>query len=275
MRVRCLICHRDDPEQVAARMGRPLSICRHCGFLYMSDQPPPEEIKAFYDLRYWGEYQTDLGLLPAAQRLEQDKAVGRLRWQSARRIYERIHGVGPIDGERVPCIDIGCGTGMLLQVADEERSGIGPLPHGIELDEGVAAQAQAWSGCPVGAFDLARELSVVLRWCRSQTLTVFFNDVVEHTPFPDALLFGAGQLLQDRGLLVVEMPSRSTQQAIYGGREWKHLKYEHIWNFHAHELQQLIIRNGFTVVETLFPVPGRMVVYAIKGVDRELSKFQL
>jgi len=217
-------------------------------------QPTPEEVASFYNMGYWGEYQEHIGLVGRETRWGRDLGVAGIRWTRMREVCSFL--------KRGRVVDLGCGTGAMVLVASDMAS----HAVGVELDLEVAqaVQEKIGSAGKIVAENINHGFSQVTAALEGNPADVVFaNDVLEHCPDPDRTLSQIRQMLSpSNGVLVVETPCRTSRQATMQGTDWKHLKWEHLWYFHDHELVYLVERNGFHVIKVEHPIEGRMAVYA-------------
>lgn len=171
------------------------------------------------------------------------------------RLYSRVlealrHRIGPTtDGEQ-RLLDVGCGTGALL---DRSRA-FGFTPYGVELNPHCAEYAREAFGLPV----VAGELS--LKHFEPQSFdAITMMDLIEHVPDPLTLLNTAWQLLKPGGLLAVYTPNHRSiiaQSALAlcratGGRlctpAYTLFGTMHVCFFDHQTLSTALQRTGYTI----------------------------
>jgi SAM-dependent methyltransferase len=181
--------------------------------------------------------------------------VSRVGGLAARRRlnYTRIMRRGgarrPLPGTRV--LDVGTGHGWFLDAVREA----GAEGVGVEPDEGVAAVPrgrglQVLTGYFPDVVDPDERFGVIA-----------FNDVLEHLPDPRAVLAACHALLDDDGLLSINIPNASglayrtaqlLKRAGFGGpyeRLWQTgLPSPHLHYFTPGGLQALLSQSGFRLV---------------------------
>lgn len=167
--------------------------CTDCQFLYKETTwQPLDALKQVYqftieDARdYFG---------PVLKGYDLSSAEMRLYSSVLEELRQRM---GPVTAGEQRLLDVGCGTGALL---DRSRA-FGFTPYGVELNPHCAQYAQEAFGLPVLVGELSRN-----QFEPQSFDAITMMDLIEHVPDPLILLHTAWQLLKPRGLLVVYTPN--------------------------------------------------------------------
>lgn len=137
-------------------------------------------------------------------------------------------------------LDIGCGTGVFLQVAEEagfEVTGIEPSidaaqrarEKGLEVIQGTVTDANLPHAAP---FD------VITMW-----------DVLEHVDSPAEVLAKGASLLREGGELHLSTIFVDSWFATLLGRHWPWYMLMHIYYFRKEHIERLLLDAGFSKVE--------------------------
>lgn len=166
--------------------GYSLHQCTRCASLFVAPVPADDALAAYYrseaerlgSVTCWSS--TARHVLPT--------------WERALADVERLTGKGPL-------LDVGCGAGQFLGLA--EARGFGPL-FGLELVPEVARAVRSRVRATVleeGLFDAPLD--------RGTFAAVTLWDVLEHLPRPVAALLRVREVLRPGGVVAIGVPSRS------------------------------------------------------------------
>jgi SAM-dependent methyltransferase len=209
-------------------------ICRSCR-CYVNVRPPlPEELANVYSFdRYWHERMRFKRFPTLAERVENDRADGRLaRWIAA------IDAHSPRRGR---IVEVGCAHGVLLA----EMSQRGWECLGVEIDPEVAEWTRTHTGVEVrsGIFP-----GIDLPQC--DVFACF--DVIEHAPRPDEFLRAAARLLSPGGIAVIQTPvdrhDRHRDAPPFEKLELLFDDVEHFWIFSVESMNRLADAAGLEIV---------------------------
>ena len=164
----------------------------------------------------------------------------------AARIRADDRGLGRADGVQRRVLDVGCGNGLFLQMAQQ----MGWQGFGVEMDPAAAAVASS-HGSSIIAAQLC-ELGPV----HEQTFdAITLSHVIEHVAVPRAMLEDCWRLLKPGGYLWIETPNvDSLGYEIYGA-DWRGLEApRHLVLFTADSLRLTLEQAGFERIRILPPV---------------------
>jgi ubiquinone/menaquinone biosynthesis C-methylase UbiE len=197
--------------------------CPHCGLVYACPRPSDKEVV--------GNYRVVTDPLYAREK------QGRL--MTFRRYVERIEEtIGPAQDTR-RCLDVGCYTGLFLEVAEDygwEAWGVEPSQWAVE--EGQGRGLNVLQGTLDEVSLPARSFDVLTFW-----------DVIEHLPDPRAALTEAHRLLKSDGWLVVQTMDVESWPARLLGAHWPWFMEMHLTYFSPRTLARLLEQVGLTPVK--------------------------
>lgn len=166
----------------------------------------------------------------------------------------------PSIGRHVTLLDVGCGTGVLMEIATE----LGCDTEGVELCAPLAQVAQS-KGLSVHAMPAEDLATHPMHHAAFDIVTAL--DIIEHTPDPATLLRAIHDRLTPGGLLVVYTPNhRST--VVYLARFLRQVGIDapfneifggiHVSFFTDRTLRRAVEQAGFTIERHwLFPTDLR------------------
>ncbi len=161
---------------------------------------------------------------------------------------ERLREYHFRDTQRV--LDVGAGNGAFVQVARAQ---------GIDAwGQDVATQSD---GDHVHVGELA---DVAFPTDHFDVVTV--HDVLEHFIDPQGALKEMARVVRPGGQLIIDFPRFFHES---GTHHWK--PTEHLWMLTEEQLWGLIEAAGFTVTETRYPIPSKVVVYATRNAEQRAS----
>ncbi len=181
------------------KLGFSIVRCVSCWFMFVDPMPSALTLKAYYE----GEYRTG-GYRICAEAAPMRRAM----------FERRLAGLAPYGVSAGRMLDIGCATGVFLEVAEHAGWDV----YGVEFSEEAARRAErlfpgritrgsvASAPFPDGFFDL---------------VTMF--DVIEHCADPLAELRSASRLLKPRGVLALTTPNITSLPARLMGRYYPYV----------------------------------------------------
>ena len=205
--------------------------CPACGLLQCADS---SDVLAFYERLQDPQYEDgrDLRSLQAEKLIE-----------------ELLRGLGRESGTGLRLLDVGAGSGILLEAAEKrgfEAVGIEPSSwlvgvakgRGLSIHEGVLPHPAL-----SGVFDV-----------------VMLVDVIEHVTDPWSLLRAIRNHMQPGGIAIVVTPDVSSFFARVMGFRWWHFRIAHISYFNKKTLRAIAERAGLR--PRSFSRPGWYFSYA-------------
>ncbi len=213
----------------------PLFRCSSCGCVFQHPFPENAALARFYPRKYWWseELTNANGWARLFHRLE--KAYREFVVADHVRFLDLCARETSVAGRKL--LDIGCGSGTFLHVAQSH----GFVPHGMDRSSQAVEIAQRQYGYAVRRGDIGEKI-----WAdhRFDFITMFH--VLEHLTNPRLGLEYAGELLESKGMLVIQVPNVSSVQARLFGNSWYGLDVpRHVINFTPKALSILLQEMGF------------------------------
>lgn len=195
--------------------------CLDCGLIFVYPQPEKKNLLTKY--------------ISSHDELYLEEKKGRLK--TSQDIFKEISYYKK-GGQ---FLDVGCSTGLLLQVAKEK----GWEPYGIELSRWAVNETKR-NGLNVfqGEFE---EKNVIFS-------DIFFdcvslNDYLEHSFNPGQVIKICRRLLRKGGLLFINTPNIESFVAKLLGERWWGVIETHLYYFSPKTINLLLSQNGFKVVK--------------------------
>jgi 2-polyprenyl-3-methyl-5-hydroxy-6-metoxy-1,4-benzoquinol methylase len=219
--------------------------CLSCKCMFLHPFPEDAALASFYPQKYWvSEESTEQkGWVQLFQRFEKAYrefvVADHVRFldQSARKNHARKNHARENRAQGKSLLDIGCGSGTFLHVAQSH----GFFPHGMDMSPQAVEIAKKQYGFTVRQGEIGSRI-----WddCRFDFITMFH--VLEHLTDPRLALEYAADLLQPRGILIIQVPNISSIQARLFGKLWYGLDVpRHVINFTPKALKFLLQETGF------------------------------
>lgn len=246
-----------------------------CGLLWLDPCPPESELSRLYETYYTHKEPTQSGERAGfSDRLRSfvkfgppvhrsNPALGLLGHLTAF-IFPPLISHLPTTPGRL--LDLGCGSGDLLQAAKER----GWDAEGLDFDPLVVETARR-RGLPVHLGSIAS------RGYRADSFdAVVMSHVVEHVSDPVTVLQECRRVLKPGRRLVLATPNADSWFHRIFGKDWYHLDPpRHLFLFGTHTLSEIIRRAGFAklpVCSTGLGIPyvyDRSAVIQRKGHTRD------
>ena len=196
--------------------------CRRCRLIYVNPVNEAGGINEAYSQRTADDART-------IRRM-------RLRASEAQvRLVDGLHHGGHL-------LDIGCGEGFFLYSA--VRAGYDGT--GMELSRHAAHYARQEFGLDVEARPFEE-----LRFAENHFDVVTLWQVLEHVPYPLAILREAHRILKPEGLLALSTPNIAGVPARALGRRWWNVRMLHINQFTAETLSTMLRSAGFRNISSV------------------------
>lgn len=256
----CGICERDAFLSVCRQLdkfGQPiaLAVCATCGVRQLNPRASESELRRFYRDRYYETYR-------------RNEKTGSPRWVAkkraiARGVLDAVEAHTALAGKHL--LDVGCGHGFLMSDAAEREAKV----FGVEPDAGNA-RALRDGGHSVFAGSLD--------YFAAANLDVFdvitLAHVLEHVSRPVAVLRLLRDVLQEQGLLCVEVPNAQRPSRRKRPALLPHAA--HLYYFSENALRATFQRAGFEVLEASYGRAGRDVrLVGQPGPFRSLEELDL
>lgn len=136
-----------------------------------------------------------------------------------------------------PCLDVGCGDGLITYMLGDGAEGIDTDPLAVKLARAHSVEAMVGSAenlpFPDGYF-----------------AAVFMGDVIEHLKDPIPAIKEAFRVIGPAGMLYVSTPPKSTKLRPY-----------HYHEYDPKELTELLESNGFRLLDKIIVKPDWVEMY--------------
>ncbi len=207
------------------RYGYMLSIfeCADCGFRQCLDAL---DTTVYYKALEDPEYET-----------------GRKeRMHQSRMILRRITGIIGGDTAGLRLLDVGAGSGILLEAAAE----FGLKAEGVEPSAWLRKTARA-HGCVINA-DVLPHPEI-----RGPYDIITLIDVVEHVSAPLEMIRAAAELLKPGGIIAIATPDVKSAAARLMGWKWWHYRIAHLGYFSRKNLEAVCSKTGLEIISVSRP----------------------
>lgn len=215
--------------------------CRSCGLVYLLN--PPEEKEIYEDY-----YSVEFG----KEDYSHESEFGHLR-----EIYainrQRVNKLKSVSGSGKSLLDIGCGTGLFMKTASES----GFETYGIDISNNALRFAREEFGLNAEK----KSVKELITEGKSFDIITLWH-VLEHFLNPVKELKLIRELLNEKGLLIIEVPNFNSIEFRLSGRKWKggnHPLYHRTF-FTAKTLEDTLKLSGlgnFRRFMMSYRLPGR------------------
>ena len=194
---------------------------------------------------------------------------------------EKLRYCGELFPQRGRLLDIGCATGVFLDMASKQ----GWEVEGLEVSTDLAAYARDNFGLKVHCLDLTKDH---LESPPFDVVTLF--DLIEHIPNVNEMIKGSRNILSDEGILIIRTPAeegllRDIAKIVYNGSLKKFelpmlwfYSFEHIQSFSFRSLTRLLEQHNFSVIKVFHEEESlerlgipKYIKFMIKGINRVSS----
>jgi SAM-dependent methyltransferase len=211
----------------------PVVSCDDCGVLHQDLVDWTEEDYCnFYKTDYHKDYQEEKGVITYKDRYEHDCRVADMR----------------LDAYNLPAYSVGLdiGSSNSAFVHQSRKRNIQCL--GLEPGEDI------------GDNDVTIRGTLESTYLNSDHFDfVTMHDSIEHMVDVNSALQKVYGILKQNGELILDLPDYFSPS---GSHHWKQI--EHLWFFTEDQFEKVLSNNGFTVIKTTIPIPGKLVYYARK-----------
>lgn len=246
--------------RITRKNGFDIIDCALCGFKHVVPLPEPAELEREYRESYYRDEKPTF-----LSHAGEDQAWAELSQSDRLESFEKL-----LPPNRRRLLDIGSGPGFFLKTAKAR----GWKAMGIEPSEQAAAHARSLGLEIVQGFFGADTASSLGRFD-----AINLNNVLEHVPNPTTLLIAARDLLDDGGILCVNVPNDFSPFQIAanaGGAtpEWWVAPPHHLNYFDFDSLSGLLERLGLWIAErsTSFPMEAFLLMGENYTADSALGR---
>lgn len=205
--------------------------CKKCGFRFTNPRPDGEAIGRYYKAEsYISHSNTSKGLI--------SKIYQGVRKFTLKGKLNLINRLFPSKGK---LLDVGCGTGMFLNVAREN----GWKVNGIEPDTGARAIAEETNQIKIKG--------EVLNSFKNETFEIItLWHVLEHVHELNVTIDWLKERLSKNGSLIIAVPNHESKDAGIYQEYWAAYDVpRHLYHFSQKSIKKLFTNHGFELKETL------------------------
>ncbi len=231
--VKCNICALEDTKFLLKIEKANIVKCKNCGLVYVNPRPTKKELSKLYQKDYYTN-----------KRFFEGKYYGyhdyKKNVEGTIKTFELVQKTIKKFKEKGKLLDIGCGPGVYLGVAEKD----GFKVQGIEISkEGFEKSKSKFKviNKPLEDANIKGKFDVV---------TLF--DVIEHLPTPKSTLLNINRIMNKNSLLCIITPDVDSLAARFLGSRWPEFRRwrEHIYFFSRKTMQRLLESTGFELIET-------------------------
>ncbi|HLV70854.1 MAG TPA: class I SAM-dependent methyltransferase [Xanthomarina sp.] len=210
------------------------------GFLETHPQPKAEQLPEYYNTEDYISH-TD------SKRNLFEKVYHLVRYMSLKRKVKIIDSffqpeVQPVNSNEKKLLDIGCGTGDFLQMAQKHQWEV----FGIEPNENARTIANSKTNQRV----FNTEKLKTFKTSSFDVITLWH--VLEHLPNLDEQVHILKSLLKPNGTLIIAVPNYKSYDASYYKDFWAAFDVpRHLWHFSKTSISKLFTSQNMTVVSVL------------------------
>jgi 2-polyprenyl-3-methyl-5-hydroxy-6-metoxy-1,4-benzoquinol methylase len=234
------------------------------GFRQLDPIPTDERLQQFYESEYYHLIKAG-GRANELRRLMEggESARGEVEWLRQTLYADCVDAILDHSDVAAPVLDIGCGTGNLVEYMSE----VGLEAEGIEPSQ-EAAKIGKERGLKVRQATLEVAASEVEAGGRYRAVTML--NVLEHVPDPIGFLKTSRSLLAKGGLLILRVPNDYTEiqkvaEQLSTRKQWWVANPDHINYFSAKSIRTVFNELGFEVVDLFADFP--MEIFILLGMN--------
>ena len=224
--------------------------CKICKFIHIDPLPTEEELLKFYQKEFYQKVKPTY-----LKKDEKENEYWNISYDEKLNILER----NKIKNKKI--LDIGSGGGFFLRRAKEKGWNV----LGIEPSPTAAKYAEKNKIPTIKDFFERVDFSKHKKFG-----AIHMNAVLEHNRSPNQILKIVHNILEKKGMLIVEVPNEFNPlqliaQKSLGKDEWWVIPKEHLNYFNFKSLSKLLKRNGFeiTLKQSTFPLE----IFLLMGFD--------
>ena len=251
--LRCPVCGCGGPRPYAQISNFTVYTCRACS-LYFSDALHRIDVTSLYGDEYFVGANVPTGY-------SDYHLLARALERNAHRRLGRLEPL--VRGERT-VLDVGCGTGEFLHVAQQR----GWQTTGVEISSYAAQYGRRHYRVDIRTGSLSDDL-----FAERSFAAITLWDVIEHLPGPPATLALCARLLKPGGVLAISTGDIESLCARLCGRHWHLFNLpEHVFFFSRRTIHDVLRRAGFEVVSIGYPRSYYPVGYLLERLYKSLRR---
>jgi 2-polyprenyl-3-methyl-5-hydroxy-6-metoxy-1,4-benzoquinol methylase len=221
--------------------------CSSCSFVFLNPRPALTELSTIYPSHY---YSYDMSQKLPWFILKGKEILDRLKLGSILNHAQHIKSY----------LDIGCGDGRYLRTVEASKNISKENLYGLELDDHVVSELKKQG---YQAFCERIENAPSLDQKKFDLITMFH--VIEHVEDPLVVIRNIKNLLNSKGILVIETPNINSLDAkIFKKTYWGGYHIPRHWHlFSDQTLKQLLQQEGFDILKASYQTGHSFWLYSI------------
>ncbi len=235
--VSCPACGVDNSHVAFEKYGLTYVVCGKCDTLYVNPRPTPVILDEFYatseNYKYWNKY-----IFPASEEARRAK-IFRPRAERLADICRRYKV------ETNTLLEVGAGFGTFCE--EIQRIGLFKRVIAVEPTPDLAET------CRRKGLEVIDKPIEQVHWEQGAVNVVASFEVIEHLFSPADYIRSCFAVLNVGGLLVLSCPNIKGFDVSVLMKLSDTIDFEHLNYFHPTSLSNLVLANGFDVVEILTP----------------------
>lgn len=239
---KCILCNSNNLHDLYVIKGYHIAKCKDCELVFVKENVDKNIIHDLYQKTYF--YNTAWYLLDKEKYLGYDDYVGdrdniRNKFGSIIKVIKHYIDTGPL-------LDIGCGLGFFLELAQEK--GFNPV-KGIDISTYAVEYCRENLKLDVQQGEIK---DFVFPSQNFNIITMF--DVIEHFKNPKSTLLEINRILKDSGFLVIVTPDIDAIVPRLIKDRWEEIQRvpEHLIFFSKKTITSILKQTGFDVIYTKY-----------------------
>lgn len=232
-KINCVICNSNDFQLLSEKdrygLYMPVVICKRCGLVQTNPRMNQKSYNKFYDSEYSKLY------------VGEEKPTENFfskQYNHGAYIYDYITKFSGASIQNKFIVELGTGAGGILQYFKEKNNEV----YGVDLDsEYIEFGKQKGLNLEVGTIDKLYSL-------RKKPDVVIYSHIVEHLLNPVNDMKKLKRLLNQDGLLYIEVPGVKNLYDSYSQNFLKYLQNAHTYHFTLNSLTNCAKKAGFKML---------------------------
>jgi protein-L-isoaspartate O-methyltransferase len=242
----CPLCQADNRARDPLSYSRGewlLKQCATCGFVYLENAPPYEDLsdKYAWEKTTIVEEQRRLSNEPITRRVS--TWLKRLKEKHSR--SDKLMALVARHFSPGNVLDVGCGSGRAAAALDDRFT-----PYGVEISKQLAAEAGARIAGRGGHVIADNAVDGVSRFQPGMFTGVIMRAFLEHEMQPGKLLAATFAVMMSGGAAIIKVPNYASRLRSIRGRKWCGFRFpDHVNYFTPASLTAMVEGAGFTVAQ--------------------------
>jgi SAM-dependent methyltransferase len=216
--------------------------CKICCLTYINPQPTQKTLSRYYESEYPGNTSHNLKVIARGKGLKK-LVLSKIYFSLRKKVINHINRLHPLDHSKTTLLDVGCGNGGFLYVV---HTLTGVKGDGLEMDSNASEFARKELG-----FKIYNSTTKKQRIRKKYDIITMFQ-YLEHDLEPNLTLQKVRKLINEDGLLIIEVPNINSLSFKLFGSKWFNLDIpRHVYHYSPKTLTNLLEINGFEVVRVI------------------------